>query len=144
MHSQFKLLQFYSGWSHLLWNILLPVDLASHQQRSLSHTRRWTVWFLVLLWSQSPGRDGQMLNLMFTLSLNHVLPIWQPKHPTISAFVRASTLSLGSIAFGSLIVALLELLRLVLNAVQQSAAEDGHRMHVSLTNFFVHLPLREF
>jgi len=55
-----------------------------------------------------------------------------PKHTTISAFVRASTLSLGSIAFGSLIVALLDLLRLVLNAVQQSAADDGHPVQVCL------------
>ncbi|KAJ3731852.1 plasma-membrane choline transporter-domain-containing protein, partial [Lentinula guzmanii] len=32
-----------------------------------------------------------------------------PNHPTLSAFGRASTLSLGSIAFGSSIVTLLEL-----------------------------------
>jgi hypothetical protein len=55
-----------------------------------------------------------------------------PKHPTISAFVRASTLSLGSIAFGSLIVTLLDLLRLVLNAIQQGAADDGQPALVCL------------
>lgn len=48
-------------------------------------------------------------------------------HPTRSAFVRASTLSLGSIAFGSLIVTLLEILRLILQALRNNANADGHR-----------------
>lgn len=48
-----------------------------------------------------------------------------PPHPTRSAFVRASTLSLGSIAFGSLIVAILELIRMILNYARASAAADG-------------------
>ncbi|EJD52450.1 DUF580-domain-containing protein [Auricularia subglabra TFB-10046 SS5] len=48
-----------------------------------------------------------------------------PKHPTLSALGRASTLSLGSIAFGSLIVTLLELLRLILQAIRQNAAQNG-------------------
>jgi hypothetical protein len=52
----------------------------------------------------------------------------QPKNPTLSAFGRASTLSLGSIAFGSLIVTILDLLRLILNAVQHNASAEGHRM----------------
>ncbi|KAG8892407.1 putative choline transporter, neither null mutation nor overexpression affects choline transport, partial [Tulasnella sp. 403] len=47
-----------------------------------------------------------------------------PKHPTLSSFVRASTLSLGSIAFGSLIVTLLELLRLLLNAAVNNNSDD--------------------
>jgi len=55
-----------------------------------------------------------------------------PKNPTASAFVRASTLSLGSIAFGSLIVTLLELLRLVLNVIQQNGSDDGHPVQVCL------------
>ncbi|KAF9531624.1 plasma-membrane choline transporter-domain-containing protein [Crepidotus variabilis] len=55
-----------------------------------------------------------------------------PKHPTISALVRASTLSLGSIAFGSLIVTILDLLRLILNAVQQNAAENGQPIEACL------------
>ncbi|PVF93253.1 DUF580-domain-containing protein [Serendipita vermifera] len=49
-----------------------------------------------------------------------------PPHPTRSSFVRASTLSLGSIAFGSLIVTLLELLRVLLNWASQNAANDGN------------------
>ncbi|KAJ7287527.1 DUF580-domain-containing protein [Mycena rebaudengoi] len=55
-----------------------------------------------------------------------------PKHPTLSAFGRASTLSLGSIAFGSLIVTLLELLKMVLNAAQHSANADGHPVEACL------------
>ncbi|KAG8833344.1 putative choline transporter, neither null mutation nor overexpression affects choline transport [Serendipita sp. 400] len=49
-----------------------------------------------------------------------------PPHPTRSSFVRASTLSLGSIAFGSLIVTLLQLIRMLLNWASQNAAEDGN------------------
>ncbi|KAL0955969.1 hypothetical protein HGRIS_002152 [Hohenbuehelia grisea] len=55
-----------------------------------------------------------------------------PKHPTTSAFVRASTLSLGSIAFGSLIVTLLELLRLVLTTIQHNANAEGHPVEAIL------------
>ena len=56
----------------------------------------------------------------------------QPNHPTLSAWVRASTLSLGSIAFGSLIVTLLELIRLILNIARNNANADGHRAYLSL------------
>jgi len=55
-----------------------------------------------------------------------------PQNPTLSAFGRASTLSLGSIAFGSLIVTILDLLRLILNAIQHNAASDGHPVEVCL------------
>ncbi|KAJ3748726.1 DUF580-domain-containing protein [Lentinula detonsa] len=55
-----------------------------------------------------------------------------PNHPTLSAFGRASTLSLGSIAFGSLIVTLLELLKMILHAVQNSANADGHPIEACL------------
>lgn len=41
------------------------------------------------------------------------------------AFVRASTLSLGSIAFGSLLVTILELLRLILQLFRQYEAGQG-------------------
>ena len=50
-----------------------------------------------------------------------------PKHPTMAALFRASTLSLGSIAFGSLIVTILEIIRLILQAVRNNANSDGHR-----------------
>ncbi|KAJ7084392.1 DUF580-domain-containing protein [Mycena belliarum] len=55
-----------------------------------------------------------------------------PKHPTLSAFGRASTLSLGSIAFGSLVVTLLELLKMILRAAQNNANADGHPVEACL------------
>ncbi|KIY62144.1 DUF580-domain-containing protein [Cylindrobasidium torrendii FP15055 ss-10] len=48
-----------------------------------------------------------------------------PKYPTLSAFGRASSWSLGSIAFGSLIVTILELIRMVLRSIASSASQDG-------------------
>ncbi|WWD17512.1 protein PNS1 [Kwoniella shandongensis] len=48
-----------------------------------------------------------------------------PKRATLKAFIRSTTLSLGSIAFGSLIVTILELIRLILQAVQQYEAGQG-------------------
>jgi len=55
-----------------------------------------------------------------------------PAHPTLSAFGRASTRSLGSIAFGSLIVTVLELTRLILNAARQNANAEGHPVEACL------------
>lgn len=43
----------------------------------------------------------------------------------MKAFIRSTTLSLGSIAFGSLIVTILELIRLILQIVQQQQAAEG-------------------
>lgn len=43
--------------------------------------------------------------------------------------MRASTRSLGSIAFGSLIVTILELIRLILRAVADNANADGNRAY---------------
>ncbi|WVN88169.1 protein PNS1 [Cryptococcus depauperatus CBS 7841] len=48
-----------------------------------------------------------------------------PKKATLMAFLRASTLSLGSIAFGSLLVTILELLRLILQLFQQYESGQG-------------------
>ncbi|KAI5117779.1 hypothetical protein M0805_000422 [Coniferiporia weirii] len=55
-----------------------------------------------------------------------------PSHPTLSAFARASTFSLGSIAFGSLIVTILELLRIILNAARQNADANGQPIEAIL------------
>lgn len=55
-----------------------------------------------------------------------------PKHPTLTAFVRASTLSLGSIAFGSLIVTILELIRILLNILRNMGREEGHPVEACL------------
>lgn len=48
-----------------------------------------------------------------------------PKNATGKAFMRASTLSLGSIAFGSLIVTILEMLQLLFQALQNYQAQQG-------------------
>lgn len=50
-----------------------------------------------------------------------------PKNPTLTAFARASTLSLGSIAFGSLIVTILEVIRLILQALRNNLYDSDHR-----------------
>ncbi|KAI0332325.1 DUF580-domain-containing protein [Cubamyces sp. BRFM 1775] len=55
-----------------------------------------------------------------------------PAHPTLSSFVRASTLSLGSVAFGSLIVTLLELVKMLLNIARNNANADGHPVEACL------------
>ncbi|KAG6333629.1 hypothetical protein ID866_5454 [Astraeus odoratus] len=63
-----------------------------------------------------------------------------PKHPAFSAFARASTLSLGSIAFGSLIVTILELIRLLLNAARNNARQEGSPVEACLAccaEFFI-------
>ncbi|KZV63816.1 DUF580-domain-containing protein [Peniophora sp. CONT] len=56
-----------------------------------------------------------------------------PKHPTTQSFFRASTTSLGSIAFGSLIVTILEIIRLVLNSLRNQSIEDGDPITAILT-----------
>jgi hypothetical protein len=48
-----------------------------------------------------------------------------PKHPTLSSFWRASTFPLGTVAFGSLIVAILEIIRLLLSLARNSASVEG-------------------
>jgi hypothetical protein len=63
-----------------------------------------------------------------------------PRHPNLSAFGRASTLSLGSIAFGSLIVTILEIIRLILNAARNNANAQGSFVEACLAccaEFFV-------
>lgn len=50
-----------------------------------------------------------------------------PKHPTLSSLWRASTLSLGSVALGSLIVTILEIIRLLLSLARSSANSEGSR-----------------
>ena len=75
-----------------------------------------------------PREQGLMVGVLTPLRRQPLIEIvHQPKHPTLTSFVRASTLSLGSIAFGSLIVTILELIRMILNAARNSANADGHR-----------------
>lgn len=73
------------------------------------------------------------------VSVNHVflsypLPrrscqdhLMQPRNPTLHSLGHAFK-SMGSIAFGSLIVTLLEMIRLVVDALRSSAAADGDSM----------------
>lgn len=56
-----------------------------------------------------------------------------PKRATLKAFTRSITFNLGSIAFGSLIVTILELLRLVLNSISQYEGGQGDSEFVSGT-----------
>lgn len=55
-----------------------------------------------------------------------------PKRPTLNSFFRASTFSLGSIAFGSLIVTILEVVRLMLNAARNNANQQGNAVEACL------------
>lgn len=48
-----------------------------------------------------------------------------PKKASLKAFVRSTTLSLGSIAFGSLIVTILELLRIMAQMLHNSQMQGG-------------------
>lgn len=88
-------------------------------------------------WYYFGPRDmGEMVCVNQKLDLSSKQSI-QPDHPTLSSFGRASTLSLGSIAFGSLVVTLLELLRVALNAAQNNANASGHR-EIGLTTLKNH------
>ncbi|KAI5776685.1 plasma-membrane choline transporter-domain-containing protein [Geopyxis carbonaria] len=49
-----------------------------------------------------------------------------PRHPTLGAFKRSMTYSFGSICFGSLLVALIQLLRQALSIARQGASQDGN------------------
>jgi hypothetical protein len=59
-----------------------------------------------------------------------------PKGATFKAFARSVTYNLGSIAFGSLIVTILELLRLILQAVAQNARAEGDSEFIFSTIVF--------
>lgn len=53
-------------------------------------------------------------------------PPGQKKQPVaLGAFGRATTYSLGSLAFGSLIVAILDIIKGIVSVIQQSEAQDG-------------------
>jgi hypothetical protein len=54
-----------------------------------------------------------------------------PKRANVKSFVRAITSSLGSIAFGSLIVTVLEVLRTIMQVVAQQEANQGDSKHTA-------------
>lgn len=108
------------------------MDFTSPRQCFASDPRWWPFRILVLLRSSRQWWNGA--STIKRQSINFLNDDPQPKYPTLSAFGRASTFSLGSIAFGSLIVTILDLLRLILNAAQNNANADGHRKsHLALT-----------
>ena len=55
-----------------------------------------------------------------------------PSHPTLSALGRACSWSLGSISFGSLIVTILEMIRLILNTLANNASAEGNPVEACL------------
>lgn len=57
------------------------------------------------------------------------------KHAARSSFRRAMTYSFGSIALGSLIVALLDLIRAAISLVQQQQADSGDMIGACLACF---------
>ena len=122
----------------ILCHLFLLVDVSGDWQRRVSHARWRSIWNLVLFWTPRYGANG-MSELKLNLSSKQYM---QPDHPTLSSFGRASTLSLGSIAFGSLVVTLLELLRIILNVAQNNANADGHRKIglTTLTVFYIKPP----
>lgn len=80
---------------------------------------------LVLLWTaihRGHGAHKRVIGSRLAISDNTP----QPKRPTLNSFFRASTFSLGSIAFGSLIVTILEVVRLMLNAARNNANQQGN------------------
>ncbi len=109
--------------------VRLAVSIAS----ALPHHDIYALWYLLPCtgWYYfGPREAGSMVRRCLPTHGSRRLtrsPTSQPKHPTLSSFIRASTLSLGSIAFGSLIVTILELIRMILNAARNSANADGHR-----------------
>lgn len=89
---------------------LLAGSLAVRQDRGTIRTCKWLTPLRVGWYYYGPrAAAGQGL----------------PKRATLKAFIRSSTLSLGSIAFGSLVVTILELLRLILQSIQQYEAGQG-------------------
>ncbi|KDN47140.1 DUF580-domain-containing protein [Tilletiaria anomala UBC 951] len=86
------------------------------------------VVFLVFAWYYL----SEVIKNIFFTTVAGVYATWyynetgaKVNRAALSSFKRATTFSLGSIAFGSLIVALLDLLRAVLNVIQQSQAQEG-------------------
>lgn len=55
-----------------------------------------------------------------------------PRHPAMSSFKRSMTYSFGSISFGSLIVAFINLIRQILSALRNANAQDGGNVVISI------------
>jgi hypothetical protein len=81
-------------------------------------------FFLIFFWGAT------VLKNIIAVTVSGTVASWKlaSNSPliTISAWLRAMTLSLGSICFGSLIVAILEAVRQVLNILTNMAKESGN------------------
>jgi hypothetical protein len=55
------------------------------------------------------------------------------KHASRSSFRRAITYSFGSLCFGSLILAILDILRAIVNVIQQQQAAEGDMVGMALS-----------
>lgn len=137
MFHRHTLLERHRGRPHLLRTIQLPLDVPGRWQRRACHPGRRALWRCACGYTRFRAS-----------ALTNCVSAWyyfgprsqgnMPAHPTLSAFGRASTLSLGSIAFGSLVVTILELIRLILNAARQNANAEGHRKIQPLPRVIVH------
>ena len=65
---------------------------------------------------------GNVMKIVIVIISIHI------RFVSLGSFIRAWTLSLGSIAFGSLIVAILETIRWILNAASQ-ASKNRYSVH---------------
>lgn len=75
---------------------------------------------------------SELIKAVFFTTVSGVFGVWYYSMPgekqrgvSFKSFGRASTYSLGSLAFGSLIIAILDLLRGLLSAVQSSEGAEG-------------------
>ncbi|KAK4702786.1 hypothetical protein P7C70_g3436, partial [Phenoliferia sp. Uapishka_3] len=124
------LTEVYSRWNDLIFAILFLAQLFGFIALSVIALRNLSA-------SNSSGGLGDSGGTAITLNSNYFLTIeagifgtvyfsgYGTKAVAFGAFKRASTYSMGSIAFGSLIVALLDLLRAGLQVLQQYESGQG-------------------
>ena len=93
-----------------------------HGTTSDHAVKAWSVLPELHLWASYSYISDPLLRTFFICIRLHAM---KPKNPALGSFARASTLSLGSIAFGSLIVTILNLMRILFQILQNMAAEDG-------------------
>lgn len=86
--------------------------------------------FLRSLWQFAYYYISEVIKNVAFATVAGVFGTWyysqnRPAHAALSSFKRAMTYSFGSICFGSLIVALLDLIRAILSIIQQQEAAEG-------------------
>ena len=91
-------------------------------QEHHAFNRGWRLWYGFLGLCHQPHTDSHPGSWFFCGGK----PGGMPKGATRGAFRRAMTYSFGSIAFGSLIVALINMLRQAVSIAQQQEAAAGN------------------